>query len=735
MALNGDALAVLACAAQLSKPDGDATHFDQMLSHFENAGSALLAQGISVVIPAYQAERHLRNIIAQLAAQTLDPKLFEILVIVNGNPAGSEGVLLELTHQYPFIELRWYFLDLANAGAARNLGVQLARRQYITFIDADDGVGNRFLEEQYRLADDSTVVVSPIRDVSDDGIETDTNYIQNKMRGVGGKSLRLIDAPWVIGFNACKLIATQIARTMTYPEHLSSGEDVAFWAQALRFPNLKLIFVDMDLPEAAYLRTLTRDSVSRQEESFEFDVQQRLDCIGELRVLGVPLEAQSALDSRIRAQAGFISRYITRHPKELPAVRREVTRRGIYDFPWDLIPREKPDTLVFSYCFPPYSDTSAIVAAKVIAQQAHMVDVIANEMRSARTTDVSTELIASSWVDRVQFIDSVTSFANWQAISQFAQQAAALAGKWNRERNYQRIYSRALWIGSHVAALLYKIRHPHAHWQAEFSDPLRTNALAEQRIGSLQQDVVSAEIASALRRDNSCRGCADTSNLFNFIEYATMQLADELIFTNHNQLEIMAAPYPAAFQEEIKRKAIVRAHPQPQPELYRAVEPRYVLDPEAVNIGYFGNFYGNRGMDELLPVMSEVNHSMPSRDASKAVCLHIFTNNGSLVQAGAEALGIAEYVRVNPYVPYVEFLALCKTFDVLLVNDAVTRGRFSVNPFLPSKLSDYLGSGTDIWSVVEEGSPAAEVSTRYRSFVGDEESMRSAIKEIVATKN
>ena len=55
-----------------------------------------------------------------------------------------------------------------------------------------------------------------------------------------------------------------------------------------------------------------------------------------------------------------------------------------------------------------------------------------------------------------------------------------------------------------------------------------------------------------------------------------------------------------------------------------------------------------------------------------------------------------------------------------------------INPYLPSKISDYRGSGTPIWSIVEPGSVLSTLTTAYRSTLGDAEGALRVIREIIA---
>ena len=71
--------------------------------------------------------------------------------------------------------------------------------------------------------------------------------------------------------------------------------------------------------------------------------------------------------------------------------------------------------------------------------------------------------------------------------------------------------------------------------------------------------------------------------------------------------------------------------------------------------------------------------------------------------------------------PVLEFLNLTTQFDVLVVNDAATTAHHEVNPYLPSKVADYRGSGTPVWAICEPGSVLATLDFEHRSDLGDVE--------------
>lgn len=74
--------------------------------------------------------------------------------------------------------------------------------------------------------------------------------------------------------------------------------------------------------------------------------------------------------------------------------------------------------------------------------------------------------------------------------------------------------------------------------------------------------------------------------------------------------------------------------------------------------------------------------------------------------------------------------------DVLLVNDAVTPPGGTVNPFLPSKWSDYRGSSTPVWAIVEEGSSLSRMEgIRFRSPVEHLSALQQVLAELATSES
>lgn len=91
---------------------------------------------ISIIVPCYNAERHLKACVESLAAQT-GPSL-EMIFIDDGSQDATASMLDAFAQDDPRVRV----LHVPNGGvsAARNKGIDLASGRYIAFVDADDAL-------------------------------------------------------------------------------------------------------------------------------------------------------------------------------------------------------------------------------------------------------------------------------------------------------------------------------------------------------------------------------------------------------------------------------------------------------------------------------------------------------------------------------------------------------------------------------------------------------------------
>ena len=107
---------------------------------------------ISVVIATYNRPDSLQRLLMQLAAQTMAPTEFEVVVVDDG----SRTPMPDVAVPYRFTVLQQ---ENRGAAAARHLGVNTATADVVLFIDDDMEVPPELLSEHTRLHDNDTQAV------------------------------------------------------------------------------------------------------------------------------------------------------------------------------------------------------------------------------------------------------------------------------------------------------------------------------------------------------------------------------------------------------------------------------------------------------------------------------------------------------------------------------------------------------------------------------------------------
>ena len=113
---------------------------------------------VSVIVPVYQVKEYLEECILSICNQTL--RDVEIIIIDDGSKDGSEILCDELAKQ----DARIKVIHQKNRGlsAARNVGIEIAKGEYISFIDSDDCISADFLEILYNLCKETNSEISAV---------------------------------------------------------------------------------------------------------------------------------------------------------------------------------------------------------------------------------------------------------------------------------------------------------------------------------------------------------------------------------------------------------------------------------------------------------------------------------------------------------------------------------------------------------------------------------------------
>ena len=218
---------------------------------------------VSLIIPSYKPEGYLWECLDSLCNQSLDGKDFEVLIVLNGCNKPFAEQIEEYIRRHQTHCIRLLQTDVPGVSNARNIGIEAARGEYLTFVDDDDIVSSTYLEDLLRVSSPECIGCSNSYAFVNDISEKKANFITPAFEGCNGTPFSLmqyrkfLSAPWA------KLIHKSIIRGSRFPVDMKKSEDSVVCLQIS--PRIK----DMKLasPDAIYYQRLREGSAMRKKES------------------------------------------------------------------------------------------------------------------------------------------------------------------------------------------------------------------------------------------------------------------------------------------------------------------------------------------------------------------------------------------------------------------------------------------------------------------------------------
>jgi len=133
---------------------------------------------VSVIVPVYNLEAYVEKCLDSLVHQTLED--IEIIVINDGSKDNSQKIIEAYEKQYPQ-KIRSYMKENCGQGVARNLGLQVAKGEYISFVDGDDYLAEDALENMYALSkqENADICICDYLEVYTDGTEKEIKELED----------------------------------------------------------------------------------------------------------------------------------------------------------------------------------------------------------------------------------------------------------------------------------------------------------------------------------------------------------------------------------------------------------------------------------------------------------------------------------------------------------------------------------------------------------------------------
>ena len=183
---------------------------------------------LSIIVPVYNAEDYLDRCLVSILEQ--DFSSYEVILVDDGSTDSSPMIC----DRYSATDSRFLTIHKQNGGvsSARNAGLDLAKGEYVMFVDSDDALVPDSLEMMFdNLAGEDIAVggyavyiegtpgreVLPRRNVSYKGEDMNLFYDENIRR-----NCEMLDAPW------SKIFRRKVIGDLRFCEELNYAEDKLF---------------------------------------------------------------------------------------------------------------------------------------------------------------------------------------------------------------------------------------------------------------------------------------------------------------------------------------------------------------------------------------------------------------------------------------------------------------------------------------------------------------------------
>ena len=223
---------------------------------------------LSVIVPVYKAEQTLRKCVDSLLAQTLGD--LEIILVNDGSPDGCQAILDDYAARFPDT-VRTKTVENGGQGRARNFGIDMARGEWLGFVDSDDWVLPEMYEKLIAAAEreGADLAVCDVLECYEDG---GTRLLRAWREG---------SALAAAGSSCDKVFRRSLIGDLRFPEGLWY-EDFAFSALALsRTERLARV------PETLYCYRIGHPSTMHNQNA-----RKNLDLLAVLDLLRGPMEAE-----------------------------------------------------------------------------------------------------------------------------------------------------------------------------------------------------------------------------------------------------------------------------------------------------------------------------------------------------------------------------------------------------------------------------------------------------------
>ncbi|MFI3262362.1 MAG: glycosyltransferase family 2 protein [Rikenellaceae bacterium] len=216
----------------------------------------------SIIIPTYKPQYWFDECLSSIARQTLSHDDFEVIIILNGDLSYKNYTVTTISKYRETLNIIFLETEFGNVSNARNMGFDIAKGEFILFIDSDDIISPNYLSSIIKVSTSTSIGVSFnenfIKNI-ESSYKTDT--IKKKERNMICNNNSFAINHYIFSNCCCKCISKHIIGKIRFNIGFELGEDGIFMlAISSRIKQLTIANTD-----CIYYIRQTENSLSRKK--------------------------------------------------------------------------------------------------------------------------------------------------------------------------------------------------------------------------------------------------------------------------------------------------------------------------------------------------------------------------------------------------------------------------------------------------------------------------------------
>ena len=200
---------------------------------------------ISVIMPVYNAEKTIERAILSIINQTYNN--IELILINDGSIDGTESIIKKYIEKGKKIEIKYYFQKNSGPSIAKNLGIDMAKGEYILFVDSDDTISENYIESLVINQKEDTLIGASYKIIRDTEKNDNGIIITNKIYDIRNEILNDLVIGNLNGFVVLYLFNKEQMKDIYFEKDIRYMEDTLFLIKYIINNNINNIIYLKDV--------------------------------------------------------------------------------------------------------------------------------------------------------------------------------------------------------------------------------------------------------------------------------------------------------------------------------------------------------------------------------------------------------------------------------------------------------------------------------------------------------